>query len=130
MLDNPAYQSMPERKRGRKFEWLLGKCRENGLLDRLAELVDWNDPELRHELLVNSHHEEQARLLCAMTAVCVWQGKYVAMGEPHGGYFFLPPWVLWCDWAKAALNVTRSELEPVLDIWIDGKCYGSDDRLP
>jgi hypothetical protein len=84
---------------------------------------------LWEEVRINGHHEAQAGLLCAVTAVCTWQGMYVAVGEQAGGYFFLPPWPLWQDWAKDALNASRRDVQP-LEVWIDGMRYGSGERLP
>jgi hypothetical protein len=105
-------------------------CRENGSLDRLADQIGWNDREFWAELRVNGHHDEQAALLCAATAACAWNGHFTAVGEPEGGYFFLPPWPLWESWAKDAIRASRESVEPALDIWIGQQRSGRDRVLP
>jgi hypothetical protein len=68
--------------------------------------------------------------VCALTALCVLRGKYVAVGEKEGGYFFLPPWSMWADWARGALDTQRTKGEPTVDVWINGSCYESTQSLP
>jgi len=65
-------------------------------------------------------------------AACVWEGKYVAVGEDIGGFFFLPPWNLWQQWAKDALARNRHDrrLTRSVDVWINGKQYSPRHRLP
>lgn len=130
LLPDGSYVAQPKLKRGAKFGWLLEKCRESQALERLKEMIGWDAPALWEGLRTNGHHEEQAGIVCAVTAVCAWQGKYVAVGEPAGGYFFLPPWTLWQDWAKSALKASRRRVQPALDVWVDGTRYGRGDQLP
>jgi hypothetical protein len=47
-------------------------------------------------------------------------GRYVAVGEPKGGYLFMPPWSEWADWAKREI-IRQRELRPALEVWVDGE---------
>ena len=42
-----------------------------------------------------SHHDARAALLCALVAVCVERGRYVAVGDSIDGDIILPPFELW-----------------------------------
>lgn len=119
-------------KRGGRFDWLLERWRERGGVEKLQGAIDWPDDDLWRELAENTHHEEQAGLLCAATAACVSTGRYTAVGEPTVGYLFLPPWRLWADWAKAAVNRNRRDprLPQPVDVWIDGERFAAEDALP
>jgi len=33
------------------------------------------------------------------------QGTAAVIGEPTGGWFWLPPWLLWQRWAKQGLEM-------------------------
>ena len=70
--------------------------------------------------------------VCLLTAAAVWAGKYVAIGEPHGGFVFLPPWQLWQPWAGIALHEARSSprLARQVEVWIDGRAYRASDHVP
>lgn len=128
LLKSIVYEGMPELKRGKKFGWLLSKCRMGGKFKVLAEELQWQDATFWSELDQNQQHDEQAALVCAATAICVWKGRYVAVGEPHGGYFFLPPWHHWASWAKGTLDSNRREA--AADVWIDGARYEPRQDLP
>jgi hypothetical protein len=39
-----------------------------------------------------------------MTAACFVERTYCAVGDQASGWFFLPPWSLWADWAKDEAN--------------------------
>lgn len=133
MLSENLYPNpMPRLKRGGKFEWLLEGWRQQRCIQQLQAQLNWKDPNLWHELSSNNHHEEQAGLICALTAVCVLKNSYVAVGEPQGGYLFLPPWNMWADWAQEGLRRNRadSRLPRPVDVWIDGTQYASNQPLP
>src|SRR6056297_3415147 len=109
MLDDAPYmESMPRLKRGGRFEWLLSTWRKNAAVQQLKTRLQWDEPELWKELASNGDHEEQAALVCALTAVCVYRNAYVAVGEPIGGYLFLPPWELWAEWAIKGIDHNRN----------------------
>lgn len=133
MLPDDQYPDpMPKLKRGGKFEWLLERWRRQGCVQALQTALNWDEPDFWSELSTNSHHEEQAGLICALTAVCVYRGSYVAVGEPIGGYLFLPPWNMWADWAKQGIGRNRTDrrLTRPVEVWIDGTRYGNDQPLP
>jgi hypothetical protein len=49
-------------------------------------------------------HELRAALICLLTAALAAQGTAAIIGEPSGGWFWLPPWSLWQQWATQGLN--------------------------
>jgi hypothetical protein len=64
-------------------------------------------------------------LICALTAVCVVRGLYTAVGDEHGGFFFLPPLNRWQEWARDQLgrNLGRSGCPPGAPgrhVWVNG----------
>ena len=56
----------------------------------------------------------------------------MAVGAPTGGYFFLPPWNAWAEWARSAVDKSRGDrrLPKPIDVWIQGKRYAPKDELP
>jgi hypothetical protein len=118
--------------RGDKFDWLYEEWLGHHGADALRELVAWQRPAFWHDVHSTLQHDERAALTCAMTAICVLQGRYVAVGEDRGGYFFLPPWQLWQPWARACLDANRRDSRLVLglDVWIDGVAFRSSGPLP
>lgn len=42
-------------------------------------------------------HDQIAPYACALTALCVFAGRYVAAGIPFLGYIMLPPVEVWAD---------------------------------
>ena len=55
--------------------------------------------------------------------------RRVAVGDPAGGYFFLPPWPCWAAWAREELARQGDRL-PSLEIWIDGRRHARTGPLP
>jgi len=77
----------------------------------------------------NRDHEERAALVCLLTAAAVAVGRYTAVGDEQGGYFFLPPWNLWEEWARQEINRLRRRVGSV-EVWINGERYSASDSLP
>jgi hypothetical protein len=77
----------------------------------------------------NRDHEERAALVCLATAASVAAGRYTAVGEPIGGYFFLPPWPLWAEWSRREIDKQR-RLDAQISIWIDGVTFSAEKPLP
>ena len=101
----------------RPFERVIER---NGL-GRLAELTrTCND---------NRQHDQRAALVCLLTAAGVFAGTYTAVGDEHGGYFFLPPWQSWAAWAREELDLQRVRVA-ALAVWIRGNRFGTADALP
>jgi hypothetical protein len=129
-LAEAKFESTPGR--GDKFDWLYDAWIESKVPNRLKAVLDWDRENFWRAVNDNKHHDERAALVCAITALCVLRGVYVAVGEPSGGYFFLPPWQMWADWAQDAINRHRVDgrLPAPVDIWIDGTRYTPGDVLP
>jgi hypothetical protein len=118
--------------RGDKFDWLYEEWCQQGILGRLKDELDWQRPGFWSEAARNRQHDERAAIVCALTAVAALRGRYVAVGESTGGYFFLPPWSLWQSWAKEALDAARQDrrLPRAIEVWIDGACFLAKTELP
>ncbi|MEQ8848159.1 hypothetical protein [Botrimarina sp.] len=132
MLPEADFDEQPKHRRGGRFDWLLRAWRERRGDKRLRRAIGWDDAALWREIGSNTHHEEQAGLLCAATAACVVQNRYTAVGEPQGGYLFFPPWELWAPWAKEGLGRNRDDprLPRPVDVWIDGERFAAAEPLP
>lgn len=129
-LSEQTFGSTPER--GAKFDWLYDRWCEADVPGRLRELVAWDRETFWRATNNNNHHDERAALVCALTALCALRGTYVAVGEPSGGYFFLPPWETWAEWARKAVNHNRMDprLPAPVEIWISGQRFAAESPLP
>ncbi len=121
--------------RGEKFDILFSLCNHHGLFEALNDCLIWEDGNFWNAFPITIDHDDRAALVCAATAICAHQGIYVAVGDAIGGYFFLPPWPLWNNWAKDALNVERRGRDfrrrfPNLMVWINGVTYNAEQPLP
>lgn len=132
MIGDDVFSKRPSLSRGEKFSWLLEKCVEGKRLVALRERLDWPDDDLWTAFDTCRERDQVAALICALTAVCVVQKCYVAIGGLRGGYFFLPPWGMWADWAKQGIaeNRQRPELGGKLDIWINAYPRDLRTKLP
>ena len=59
-----------------------------------------SDALVWHRLRSETDHELRAVLICLLTAALVAEGAAAIIGEAEGGWFWLPPWLLWEPWAK------------------------------
>jgi hypothetical protein len=117
--------------RGEKTDTFFGMCARKGRFAALEHQLGWHDPHFWASFAMTKHHDDLAALVCAMTAVCAFAGKYVAVGEALGGYFYFPPWSLWQRWAKMALAEERRRAEfRAVRVWIDGQESGAGSSLP
>ena len=41
------------------------------------------------------NHDQRAAFVCALAALCVTKGKYVAVGDTEDGHIILPPIEVW-----------------------------------
>lgn len=118
---------------GIRLSWLHERCTEHRAWDRLQGVLAWPDRQLWSAAASSDlYEEERAAIVCAVTAVCVWAGRYVAVGEAKGGYGFLPPWNLWEPWARAGLERNRAaprQARPV-EVWINGRRFDPEQSLP
>ena len=129
-LPDGVFESTPSR--GEKFDWLYDQWLEYKMPEVLQAALRWHREQYWGAVSENRHHDERAALVCALTGICVLQGLYVAVGEPTGGYFFLPPWNAWAEWARSAVDKSRGDrrLPKPIDVWIQGKRYAPKDELP
>jgi hypothetical protein len=118
--------------RGEKFDWLYEEWLRQDVYSRLRSEIKWLHEPFWRIIAENKQHDERAALICAITATCVLLGRYVAVGEAIGGYFFMPPWNLWQRWAKDVLGQNRRDprLSMPVEVWIDGACFKADSDLP
>lgn len=122
------YRAMPRLKRGRKFDWLYDRWCETELFERLLDELRVVLPADLPTLCKGNHdHEERAALICLLTAASVATNRYVAVGEPAGGYFFLPPLPIWADWALAEVDLQRSNTS--IQVWVNGAMLAEEDSL-
>lgn len=130
-LSAEAYGDMVKLRRGQKFDWLYDNwVRLQLFRGVIAELRLRPLEGLEGECTANRHHDQRAAIVCLLTAAGVAAGRYVAVGDPSGGYFFLPPWPRWAAWAREELDRKRAIVPLGLEVWIDGGIYPAADPLP
>lgn len=129
-ISDEAYREMPPLRRGQKFDWLFDRWVKGGLFQQVAERIGLKHVvDLEDRFDRNRQHDERAALVCILTAAGVFNGRYAAVGDSQGGYFFLPPWQNWAAWARRELDLQRPR-EPNLEVWIGGIRYLTGERLP
>lgn len=123
MIPEPRYEAMPALRRGReKFDWLYDQwCENSGSGDLMAGLGF--DNAFQRRCRDCRDREERAALVCLITAGAAFHGTYTAVGDPQGGYFFLPSLHFWADWAQDEIHKQRKRLDG-LEIWWNGQRYG------
>ncbi len=103
LLPDEEFLSSPRLRRGRRFDWLyervVGSERVKSTLSQAVHLRD----EVWHQLRSHTDHELRAALVCLLTAAFAAQGSAKKVGDAEGGWFWLPPFCLWQDWAKDGL---------------------------
>ena len=96
--------SAPRFKRGRRFDWLYDRLVTTARLEFVLSKGLELPHAVRHRLRSETDQELRAALICLLTAALAAQGTAAIIGEPSGGWFWLPPWSLWQQWATEALN--------------------------
>lgn len=123
------YSAMPKLKRGRKFDWLYDTWCELGSFEAIVEMLGESIPKaLGPRCLETRNHDERAALVCLLTAAAVALGTYTAIGEPEGGYLFLPPWTFWSEWARGEV-ATQRLADPSIEVWIDGRIFRAGETM-
>jgi hypothetical protein len=107
LLPEDAYAGAPRFKRGKRFDWLYEQAVKRNLLLRIMQRLKWRDEKLIENLQSEAHHEKRAALICLLTAGCAASRQAVAFGDERGGWFWLPPFDLWAEWARGALEGNR-----------------------
>jgi hypothetical protein len=130
LLAAEDFDDMPPLRRGAKFDWLFEMCCR---ATRISDVVDSIGlPEIKEVLPTietNTDHDQRAALVCLLTAACVAVGRYTAIGDQHGGYFFLPPWNVWAAWAQNEIEVQRHRIDS-LEVWVNGRRFKHGEALP
>ncbi len=107
MLSDPSVLAAVRANRSDVFYRHLA---ELGALERLlAHLLPGRGPAgtLAHV----TNHDDRAALVCALTALCVAAGDYVAVGD-EDGWIVLPPCDFVADWAWADLEANAQDAAP------------------
>jgi len=130
LLPGGCFDRMPKLRRGQKFECLYDECLKRKTLNSVIDVIGGATlPSVLHHIKTNQNHDQKAALICLLTAAAVTAGRYTAVGDKKGGYFFLPPWELWDLWARQELETQRQRVESV-DVWIDGVRFSPSEPLP
>jgi integral membrane sensor domain MASE1 len=66
--------------------------------------------EVWRRLSYELDHKLRAALICLLTAALAAQGTAAFVGEPTGGWFWLPPGSLWQQWATQGFNNAASAM--------------------
>jgi len=110
LTPEPTLQLAPTFKRGKRFDWLYDTTVGSGNLEsKLTKELDLPD-EVWSRLRVEKHHERRAALICLLTAAVAARGIATVVGEPAGGWFWLPPWSSWEPWAQDGLQKVLREI--------------------
>lgn len=107
-LPDGVYATQPPLRRGRKSDWLYDRwlAAEHAVLfERIGAPAGLSDA-----MRITRDHDERAALVCLMTACGVLTGRFVALGEPVGGWITLPPLDCWASWARDALAAALHRL--------------------
>jgi hypothetical protein len=101
-LSDKVFAGMPPLARGRKFDWLYDQWQGEELATTLPGLIADERRLFATDLSTTKHHEHRAALICVLTGLIVLRGHYTAVGNAAAGWFFLPAWSFWSDWARDA----------------------------
>lgn len=109
-LDDDVYTGMRKLRRGHKFAWLYEQWKRLRLVDNLPGLTCEERQVFGEKFKQTNHHEHQAAIVCILTGLLVARNQFVAIGDARGGWFFLPPWSYWKEWARADLCANLRKL--------------------
>lgn len=130
VIPDSCFDARPDLKRGKKFDWLYDQCCGVQAFLNIIEATRSEEVlSILPTIESNRDHEERAALVCLLTAATVAVGRYTAVGDKQGGYFFLPPWDLWAEWARKELLKQRERIGSI-EVWINGERFRTSDRLP
>jgi len=104
LLDDGVYAKAPKLRRGERFDWLYGQAVEEGRFEHLMASIGWQNAPFLARLHKETHHERRAALVCLLTAACAYTGRTTVVGDPVGGWFWLPPRSIWAPWALTGLR--------------------------
>jgi len=112
LLADEEFLASPKLRRGQRFDWLydraVGSKRMKSTLSQALHLPH----EVWQQLSGQTDHELRAALICLLTAAFAAQGSAERIGDAEGGWFWLPPFYLWQDWAKDGLRRAQDKKHP------------------
>ena len=130
LLSTRDFEHMPRLRRGAKFDWLFEECRVTKRISDVVSIIGLPQiKEVLSRIETNTDHDQRAALICVLTAAGVAVGRYTAVGNQRGGYFFLPPWNAWALWAQEEIELQRHRMDS-LQLWIDGRRFKPAEPLP
>ena len=104
LLPEGELHGAPKLRRGCRFDWLYERAfRANRLTTVLSVELDL-PAQVWDRLISEDDHELRAALVCLLTAAFVAHGSASKIGDAETGWFWLPPFSLWQDWAKEGLD--------------------------
>jgi len=105
--------------RGKRSDWLYDQALKIGALRVAWRYLGWDDAAALFE--AETDHDKRAALVCLLTAGFAHAGSATVVGEPGGGWIWLPPATLWAEWARRGLEeaIARSRLRgfPQASTW-------------
>jgi hypothetical protein len=105
LLSEASFAGWSKSLRKPKSDWLYEQVIEAGLFRKLLLKLDLASPLILRKFEEAQHHDERAALICLLTAMFARSGDALIVGDPEGGWFWLPPMTLWEPWASAALEL-------------------------
>ena len=110
LLADDDFGNLPDEEPGRELSDQYWEVAVNN--GYLRKLVDHLDPGVHFGPLGTiRNHDRRAAFVCALSAMCVARGRYVAVGAPGCGFIVLPPHEVWradargrAGWAESALR--------------------------
>jgi hypothetical protein len=119
-IPNSRFNNMQNLRRGQKFDWLYDQCLEVQAFTNIIEAIGSEELwAILKTIQTNRDHEERASLVCLLISAAVATGQYTAVGDKQGGYFFLPPWNSWAEWAQEEL-LKQKERIGFIEVWRNG----------
>lgn len=104
LLPEIAFADWDKKRRQKKSDWLYEQVSEAGIFQRLLANLDLDAPRITRKFENAVHHDERAALICLLTALFAEAGTAAVVGDPDGGWFWLPPISFWRPWGHAALE--------------------------
>jgi hypothetical protein len=104
MLPDKCFSEPPPPRKRKRFDWLYDRAVSNRVFPRLLDHLGWDCPPMLERPSSERDHEKRAALICVLTAATAAVGRATPIGDPVGGYLWMPPKELWSDWALAGVE--------------------------